>query len=412
MQNPAPHDPYGLMSPEARIDPYSVYARIREAEPVYFSEGWNGWLVTRHADVLAGLRDTRLSSKRAASVGPSVTPELRQQLMPLVRNMSSFMVLMDPPGHTRLRALVSKAFTPRLIEGLRPRIQALVGELLDGVDGAGEIDIMSGLAVPLPVIVINEMLGLASGDWKLLKDWSDAIAAFAGASGITPEVVGQAVHGVVEFETFIAAAIAERRRAPGADLLSTLIEARDAGDRLSEQELISTCMVLLIAGHETTTHLIGNGLHLLLRHPEQRAVLQAVPAGASLAGAVEEILRYETPIQRISRIALEDLEIAGRTIREGERVHLLPAAAHRDPAVFPDPDRFDVRRQGDRHLAFGFGLHFCLGAALARVEAEEALGALLRRWPAMELAEDPAWLDNIAVRGLRSLRVLPGLPSR
>jgi cytochrome P450 len=400
-------DPHGLLSAEFRNDPYPAYARLRQAEPVYFSEAWDTWLLTRYDDVMAGFRHPGLSADRASGYARRLPAEVRERLRPLTDNLASWLLLMDPPAHTRVRALVNRAFTPRVAEAMRPRIEELAAELVGGLAGSDEIDVIADVAGPLPVIVIVEMLGLPRGDWRQLKRWSDTLAAFMGAGAMTPEVVGAALGSVMELEEYLRAAIEERRARPADDLLSTLIKARDQDDRLSDRELLSTCTALLFGGHETTTNLIGNGLYVLLGHPEQRAMIQRAPE--LMPGAIDEILRYECPVQRMGRVAVEDIEIRGRRIRAGERVYMVMGAAHRDPDKFAEPDRFDVQRRGEKHLAFGLGPHYCLGAALGRMEGEIALSTLLRRFPGMEMVDQEiAWLDNLTVRGLRSLRVTRG----
>ena len=396
-------DRFGLMDPAARVDPYPAYARMRREAPVYFSEGHDAWLLTRHDDVLAAFRDPRLSANRAGAFAKRLPPATLELVRPLVQNLASWALLIDPPDHTRVRALLNKAFTPRLIEGLRPRIEALVERLLDAAEaaGTGRMDAIADLATPLPVIVIGDMLGVPREDAHRLKEWSDAIAAFMGGRP-SLSVAAPAVRSIVEMEHYFRAAIAERRRAPTSDLLSSMIEAEEQGTILSEQELLSTCVMVLFGGHETTTNLIGNGLLALLDHPAEWSALRASPA--LVEGAVEELLRYDSPVQRMGRIALEDLEIRGVTLRKGDRLFLMLGAANRDPAVFADPDRLDLHRAHVRHLSFGMGAHYCVGAALGRLEAQLALSALARRFPRVARAEgELTWIDNATVRGVKSI---------
>lgn len=398
-------DPYGLLLRSFQIDPYPTYARLREEAPVYFSEGWGGWVLTRYQDVLAGFRDARLSSNRAAAFSAALPAPLREKMAPVTENLGAWTVLLDPPDHTRIRSLLNVAFTPRLSEYLRPRVQALVDELLDKVQGAGQMDVVHDFASPLPVAVIGDMLGLPREGTQRLKVWSDAFAAFLGTPQLTPELLGRMRTSVVEMEAYFRDVIAHRRNHLGPDLLSTMISAEEQGKILSERELLSTCSMLLFGGHETTTHLICNGVELLMHHPDQVAAMQESREAA--ATAVEEFLRYESPLQRLTRVAREDMEMGGRRIQKGQKVYLSTGAANRDENQFPNADRLDVRRRENRHIAFGFGIHYCLGATLARLEGELALTSVFRRFRRIEpQGGTPERLDNVAFRGFRSLPVL------
>ena len=399
-------DPYGLLSPERRRNPYPFYARLLREAPVHFCEPWGAWLVTRHADVNAGFRDMRMSSVRTGMFSQGMPEDILRKLEPMARNMASWLLFHDAPSHTRLRSLINKAFTPRMVEALRPRIQALVEELLDAASGKGRMEVIAELANPLPVIVIGEMLGLPREDRYRLKQWSDKLAALIGTGRPTMAEVEGALGAILEFEDYFRPLLAQRRAQPGSDLLSALVRAEEQGNLLTEQEVLSTCTLVLFAGHETTTNLIGNGLLALLRHPEQWELLRGAPE--LLPDAVEELLRYDSPVQFTNRVAAVDLEFGGHTFRKGDRVMLMIAAANRDPAVFREPDRLDVRREELRHQSFGMGPHYCVGAALARVEAQEAFAALLRRFPRMQVAPgaEPEWADNVGFRGLLSLPVV------
>ena len=398
----ATSDPFGLGTTAVRDDPYPIYARLRREAPVHFSEAWGAFVVTRYADVVAGFRDPRLSASRAGAIGRDLPAEVRKQLEPLVQNLSCWALLLDPPDHTRLRALVSKAFSPRLTEQLRPRIESLVNELLDRAEGP-EVDLIEAIANPLPVTVIGDMLGLPRSDAGKLKLWSDSLAAFFGGA-LTRETVGQAVVGIVEMEAYFRGALAERRRAPRGDLLSALLAAEEGGSILSEQELLSTAAMILFGGHETTTNLVGNAIHHLSMDRDQRERL--LSSNDHVETAVEEILRFESPVQRMGRLAKDDLTIAGVKIDKGARVYLVMGSANRDEAQFPGADRLDVTRRDNKHLGLGFGLHYCVGAALGRLEAQVAIPAILRRWPgAQRIDERPQWHDNLSIRGLRGLRL-------
>jgi pimeloyl-[acyl-carrier protein] synthase len=391
--------------PEMRGDPYPAYHLLRAADPVHrvpLEIGPQVWMLSRHRDVSALLRDPRVSSDRRKSdlyeaFLQSLPEELRtEELVPS-------MLFLDPPDHTRLRGLVNQAFTGRVVEGLRPRIEEMVGSLLDGLAGAERMDLIEDLAYPLPVNVICELLGLASDmDRELLRRWSlDLIYTL---DPLVPlEALARAQRAAAEFRQYLRALIAERRSRPGPDLLSGLIVAEDEGGRLSEGELVSTCVLLLVAGHETTSGLIGNGTLALLRSSDQLRRWHDEPALSR--PAVEELLRYDSPVQLTGRLLMNDMEVDGRTLPKGSEVVGLLGAANRDPEQFPDPDGLDLGRKENRHIAFGSGIHFCLGAALARVEGQVALGQLVRRFPDMELAGEPVWRDTITLRGLRSLPV-------
>ncbi|HEX5747585.1 MAG TPA: cytochrome P450 [Archangium sp.] len=405
-------DPYGLMHPERRKDPYTSYARMHRDGPVHYCEPWGAWLVVRYSDVTAGFRDLRLLSARTGQFGAGLSDEVRKMMEPLARNLASWTLFLDAPSHTRLRGLITKAFTPRMVETLRPRIRALIEELLDAARGKERMEIISELANPLPVIVIGEMLGLPRDDRHRLKRWSDQLAGLIGTGRPTPEQVKAGLGAILEFEAYFRTLIARRRTEPANDLLSALVHAEEQGSLLSEQELLSTCTMLLFGGHETTTNLIGNGLLALLRHPEQWELLRASPE--LLPDAVEEFLRYDPPVQFTNREASVDMEIGGKAIRKGERVMLMMAAANRDPAQFKDPDTLNVRREELRHMTLGLGPHYCLGAALGRMEAQETFAALMRRFPNLKLEPGASldWLDSAGFRGLLSLPVVLGAEAR
>jgi len=316
------------------------------------------------------------------------------------------MLFRDPPDHTRLRALVSKAFTPRTIEVMRDHIQDIVDRLLGRALAQGGMDVMEDLAYPLPVTVICEMLGVPVGDHASIRGWSADIARSLDAIGLPSDqsIVERGRIARRQLADYFRALVPERRARPQPDLLSGLLAAEEQGDKLTEPEVIAMCLLLFIAGHETTVNLIGNGLLALLRHPEQLARVQADPA--LVPNAVEELLRYDSPVQRTARITTEEVDLAGHHITKGAMVVVALGAANRDPAQFADPDRLDVTRRDVRHISFGFGIHFCLGAPLARVEGQIALGALLRRAPGLTLDEPTLeWRESSVLRGLKRLRV-------
>jgi cytochrome P450 len=392
-----------LFSHEMAQDPYPVYHQLRAADPVHWSDTFNAWIVTRFDDVAAGLNDLRLSSDRG--------PLLQQmagsaELEPFFAFLSRRMVFTDPPKHARLRGLVSKAFTPHVIEAMRPHIQRLVDGFLDAVQGRGEMDVIRDFAFPLPATVITEMLGVPATDRDQLKKWSDDFVVFISThpANLRLEQYRQAQQSMREMTAYFRAHLAAARAGPGERLLKTMALAEEQGDRLTEDELVANANLLLAAGHETTTNLLGNGLLALLRHPDQLRKLKDDPA--LVPGAVEELLRYDSPVQFTHRLAKEDVPLGGKTIHRGQFVFLFLAAANRDPAHFPDPDCLDVTRAAHKHLAFGLGHHFCLGAPLARLEAQIAIPTILRRLPNLRLAaEHLEYRDNFNLHGLKALPV-------
>jgi cytochrome P450 len=392
-------------SPAFVAHPYDVYARLREHAPVVYYEPTGQWLVSRHEDVNALLRDRRLGRTYLHRFGHEEfgrTPPPPEH-EPFHTLNGSGLLDLEPPDHTRIRRLVSKAFTPRTVESLRPAVRRIAGELAAGLAADGGGDLVARVAEPLPVAVIAEMLGIPEGDRHLLRPWSAAIVGMFEPNP-TAEAADRAVRAGTEFSDYLRALIAERRRTPGGDLVSALIAAHDAGERLSEQEMVSTCVLLLNAGHEATVNTTGNGWWALLRDPGQLAALRADPEGL-LPTAVEELLRYDTPLQMFGRWVLDDVEVAGVRIPRGSEVALLFGSANRDPARFADPDRLDLARADNPHISFGAGLHFCLGAPLARLELAESFGALLRAAPGLRLVREPEWQPGYVIRGLRELVV-------
>ncbi|MCE9576460.1 MAG: cytochrome P450 [Deltaproteobacteria bacterium] len=392
-------DPLDLMTPAALADPFPVYHRLRTTAPVHWSAGHNGWLVTRHDLVSACLKDPRLSAARAGAVFGRLPPDFRAEVAELERGFAHWLLMLDPPDHTRLRGLAFKAFAPGLVAGLRPRIQALVDAAIDRIAPWGRCDLIADLASPVPAMVIAELMGVDAADHHRFKAWSDDLALME----LGPRGFRQAQASMVAMTDYLRAVVADRRRAPREDLISQLIAAEEAGNMLGEDELLANCVLILFAGHETTTNLVGNGLLELWRHPDQLALLRAEPA--LLEPAIEELLRFHGPIQRVRRTVKEPMELGGQALAAGDAVWLLVGAANRDPAVFPEPDVLDLRRQPGRHLTFGFGPHFCLGAALARVEGPILFASLLRRLPDLALAGELTWRKDLSFRGVVSLPV-------
>ncbi|MEV8037988.1 cytochrome P450 [Streptomyces sp. NPDC086182] len=382
-------------------DPYAVYTQLRRAGPVHRITGTDGlpaWLVTRYDDVRQALADPRLSlDKRNAAPGG-------YRGMALPPALDANLLNMDPPDHTRIRRLVSRAFTPRQIEQLREPIRRTADQLLDAIAAAERADLIASYAAPLPITVICDLLGVAPADRFDFRSWTDALVAPDPAR---PSLAKEAVGSMLSFLTQL---IADKRTAPTDDLLSAMIAVRDEEDRLSEDELMSLAFLILFAGYENTVHLIGNAVLTLLRHPDQLAELRADPT--RLSAVVEELARYDGPVPlAIRRFPTEDVTVSGVTIPAGETVLLSLAAAHRDPQRFTDPDRFSIDRDVTGHLALGHGIHYCLGAPLARMETEIALSALLERFPEMALDVSPGelqWRPSMRSRGLLSLPVRTG----
>jgi unspecific monooxygenase len=397
----AAFDPW---DPAFLADPYPAYAELRARGRVHYYEPTNQWLVPHHADVSALLRDRRLGrtyQHRFSHEEFGRTPPPPEQ-EPFHTLNDHGMLDLEPPDHTRIRRLVSKAFTPRTVERLKPYVETLAGELVDGLVRRGGGDLLAEVAEPLPVAVIAEMLGVPESDRAPLRPWS---ADICGMYELNPskETAAKAVRASVEFSDYLRELIAERRKEPGDDLISGLIAAHDEGDRLTEQEMISTCVLLLNAGHEATVNATVNGWWTLLRHPDQLAALRAdhslVPA------AIEELMRYDTPLQLFERWVLDEIEIDGTVIPRGAELALLFGSANRDPAVFTEPDRLDLTRAENPHISFSAGIHYCIGAPLARIELAASMRALLERAPTLALAAEPERKPNFVIRGLEGLEV-------
>lgn len=392
-----------LFAPENIQNPYPLYHALRAQGPVYWLSFPGLWVVTGYAEVMAALRDPRFLANRASISIARLKAVGREDLIPFYQTLQKSILVSDPPDHTRLRGLVSKAFTPKVVAGMRDHIQEIVDDLLDQAQPAGRMDLMPAFAYPLPVIVIAELLGVPLADREKLKRWSDDLAAFVGNPLNPIERIEQAQQTLHEFEDYFRDLIPRLRQQGRQNLLSALATVEEQGDRLTEEEMLVNCMLLLVAGHETTTNLIGNGLLALFRHPDQLRRLRERPE--LIENAVEELLRYDGPAQFTGRLAREDVDLGGQTIRQGQLALFVLGAANHDPAQFPDPDRVDLDRRELRHAAFGQGPHFCLGAPLARLESQIAFKTLLRRLPNLRLAAEPPFRFNFALRGLTSLEV-------
>jgi cytochrome P450 len=401
---------YDLDSPEFLANPYPIFDQMRSNDPIYWSAENSYWILTRYADIASLIQNENLSSNRIGAHARRMPDEAKKHFRPFFTAVSSWMLMIDPPDHTRLRGLVSKAFTPRVVENMRELVQELVDDMLAAVTDRGRMDVMTDLANPLPATVIAELLGVPVTHQRQFKAWSDDIAL--ALSGIDIASTKDELFALYELaqKSFLALSdyfmerVVELRRNPQENLLSALAQAEEQGDRLTEDELFANCVLLMIAGHETTTNLIGNGILALLQNPGQREALRSNPD--FIVSAVEELLRYDSPVQKMGRIALADIHVAGKQIKKGELVCFSFAAANRDPEQFESPKQLDITRKRNRHLAFGHGLHYCVGAALARLEGQIAVNSVLRSLPKIQLAHETLeWYRNFTLRGLKSLPV-------
>jgi hypothetical protein len=394
---------YRPNDPAVLSDPFALYRRMREEDPAHWSPALKAWVLTRYDDVKAACLDSAgMSSDRLRPFFATLPSAEASRVGQLMRYLTLWMVFRDPPEHTRLRRLAAKVFNARSISALRPDIEAATLSLLDALRGREEFDFIAEFAGPLPALVIMHMLGVPRGELARLKRLSDEMALFIGSARDTPDKYARAEAATGEMAALFRGLIALRRRVPQRDLLSDLVQAEEAGDRLSDDELVATCVLLLFAGHETTTHHIANGLRALLAFPQELQRLRDDPGLA--AAAVEELLRYDGPIGAQVRIVQEPQSLHGKRLARGERVFLLMNAANRDERAFPHPDRVDLRRHAVAHLTFGFGVHICLGFPLARLEGQIALPAVLQRWRHFEIAAPRLeWIDSMVLRGMKAM---------
>ena len=398
---------YDPAAPEVRRNPFPVYSQLQDDDPVHWSESLRSWVLTRYDDVRQVAMSDVMSPDRLRPFYAQLKGERREILAEVMRYLSLWMVFRDPPEHTRLRRLVGTAFTPRSIEALADPVGRVVDQLLDALPRNQSVDWAQQVAMPLPAYVILDLLGIPHQSYADLKAWSDDLRAFVGSSRADPDRYNRARHGATQLAGFFREVIAARRAAPGEDFVSRMITARDEQGSLSEDELVATCMLVLFAGHETTTHLLGNSANALLDHPDQLQRLRDNPA--LINPAVEEFLRYDGPSNAITRVVSADHEIGGKLLRSGDRVFAMVNAANRDPRRFDNPQGLDIARQNNRHLTFGFGLHFCLGAPLARLEAQLCFAGLIRRFGKIERAAgETEWIDSLAMRGLSRLPIQLG----
>jgi cytochrome P450 len=397
----APLSLYHLLDPDVLADPYPLYRRLREEDPVHWDPFLHAWVVTRYADVVTVFQhfsaDRAYSPQQLATLGMSA-------MGPIAQVMMQQMLFLDPPAHTRIRSLAARAFTPRRVEQLRSHIEDIVDALLDRLAAGRQMDVIADLAYPLPAIVTAELLGLPPSDRDRLKAWSEDFAEMLGNFQHNPNRFKRVLTSLHDMLAYFREAVERDRDHPGSGLLHALRTAEVDGDRFTDDEVVANTIVTMVGGQETTTNLIGNGLLALLRHPDQLARLRADPS--LVPSAVEELLRYESPSQHTARLAPEDVELGGRLIHKRQAVIAVMGAANRDPARFPDPDRLDVGRPDNRHVAFGWAGHFCFGAPLARIEGQVAFEKLIRRFPGLRLTPGPiTWRPNLGLRGLTALPV-------
>ena len=398
---------HALFSPEFFANPHPTLRRLRAEDPVHWEPAMGIFVATRYDDVATLTRSEVFTAERPPRLGQAIAPDLAAKMAEYDRFLSHWMNMADPPRHTRLRAIVGNAFTPQRIEALRPFIREVVTARVDAARDAGRMDVLRDLGFPVPIAVISRMLGVPAEDMGSFQGWTEAVMRTIGATTLTPEVVERGHWGVQGLSHYFHALLAERRRAPTDDLMSFLVRPDATGNVLSDEELASTAALLLVAGHETTAHLIGNSMFALLRNPGELRKLRANPR---LVGpAVEEVLRYESPVLMVTRGALIDTELSGQKIQAGQVVAVAFAAANRDPARFPDPDRMDIERPDNRHFGLGVGLHYCLGAQLARVETQIVLEIALEKLPNLALTDEPpSWVPSLLMHGMTALPVTCG----
>jgi len=396
--------------PKTNADPFPAFAQLRENDPVHWSSAMKAWVITRYEDVKrVAVANSDMSADRLAPFFAAAPAESRGSYANLMTYLGNWMVFRDPPEHTRLRRLFTKAFTSRSVKALEPNVEQIVGLLLDEMErkwasGAG-VDWITDFAYPLPATVMMDLLGVPREELLQVKHWSDDIALFIGTSRATADKYLRAEAGAKAMADYFRGIVAQRAADPRDDIISQMVLAREEQEALSEDEVIATCILLLFAGHETTTNLLGNGLYYTMKSPEQWERVKSDPS--LVEPAVEEWLRYDGPSGALARVITADVEFGGKTFRQGQRLFAFINAANRDPAQFPDADRFDVGRSPNAHLTFGHGIHFCLGAQLARLEGQIALRSLIERFPGIGLATSsaPEWRDSLILRGLQSLPV-------
>ncbi|MDZ4837727.1 MAG: cytochrome P450 [Candidatus Melainabacteria bacterium] len=398
-------DPLNPLTPEFLENPYPTYHKMRDEAPVAWSEKSKYWMCTRYEDIRAMLGD--MAYEKQLQRWKQVNPLLKMvpEVSALMKSRAVWMLNMNPPDHTRMRGLVNRAFTPTMVKGMRPHIESIANGLIDGLEGKNEFDFVSEFAFQLPVTVIAEMLGVPKEDREKFKHWSNTLTDTLEPSP-NLDHLKKANKANEELYEYLRPLVQDRRREPKNDLISALVAAEEDGKKLTEEELLANCILILVAGHETTVNLIGNSVRMLLQHPDQLALLKSNPE--LVPGAIGETLRFESPVQTTRRLAGEDMELAGQKIKEGDMMLLFMGAANRDPLQFPDPDKFDITRDTKKHLSYGHGIHHCLGSSLADTEGQVALETLLKRMPDMKVLPQKIEMRNtFALRGVKSLMVSP-----
>lgn len=397
-----------LFTNEIVQDPYPTYTRLLEQGPIHYVEvagKWAVWSVFSHAECSSVAKDPRCSAKRAQQMLLPLPLSRQSEFKELARMLSLWLIFMDPPEHSRLRKLLNKGFSQAALEGLRAQMEEIVNRMLEPLERSSEVELMSEFANPMPVRVISEMMGVPEALHGTFVEWSRAIAAFRGNPNRTVEEAQAAQDALIAMTEFFRKAVADRRRNKGTDLISLLIDIEEEGDALTEEELYAQCIALLFAGHETTRNLIGNGMYTLLQHPRETAELRDNPE--LIRSAVEEFLRYESPVQFTARVLKEEMEVCGQRIPQGWTVLCMLGAANRDPKQFKEPNQLNLKRLNNQHLAFGAGPHFCIGNQLARLEGQVAVMNLVKRFPKMKLAGPrPIWADTFGLRGLKTLPLI------
>lgn len=399
-----------LLTDEVFLDPYPTYARLRDNSPAHWDAQLNGWVLTRYDDVYESLRDHEtFSSRRIALLAARGGGEPSEPMQQFIRLASGWMWMLDPPEHTRVRRLMNQGFSPRDVRALEPMVDEIVTELVDAMAEKGEFDLIPDFSYAVPALVLCELYGLPRTDAPLITQWCDTIKVFLGGAPDLAASGGPAAQSLQHMMSYLTEVIGERRRSPKDDLISRLVQAEDNGERLGEEELCSNLLLLLVATFETSIDLLGNGLLGLLRQRDQWELLKSDPS--LIPGAVEEVLRYDGPVQLTHRLVTRDIELHGHRIEKGQLAYLVRGAANRDPAKFADPDRIDITRTETGHVALGAGVHYCVGAGLARLEGASALTALSRRMPNLDLRPDQPhrWrADNLQFRGLATLPATSG----
>lgn len=396
-----------IFTEEILQDPYPTYARLHGEGPLHYLDvggKWAVWSIFSHAECASIAKDPRLSAKRAQQMLLPLPLSKQSEFSELARMLGLWLIFMDPPEHTRLRKLLNKGFSATAIEALRPQVETIVDQMLAPLQRGSRVELMNEFANPMPVRIILEMLGIPHELRDTFVDWSRAIAVFRGNPNRTVEEARAAQDALIQLTHFFRKTVAERRQNKGNDLISLLIDIEEEGEVLTEEELYAQCIALLFAGHETTRNLIGNGIYTLLRHPQEAAELRERPD--LIRSAVEELLRYESPVQFTARVLKEDIVVCGQPIRKGWTVLCMLGAANRDPKQFKEPDQLNLNRLNNQHLAFSAGIHACIGAQLARLEGQVAIMNLVQRFPEMKLAGPrPEWASTFGFRGLKSLPV-------